>query len=104
MNRKKGELPEITREVYKGVKRMDRQQFQRFCAGLYKYGYEDGRDSVPGIDVEKVIEAIGAVKGIGKTRLVSIMEALDKEFCKKKESEFLRTIAKDNMKKQENTL
>lgn len=101
---KKGEMPEITREIYKGVKRMDRQQFQKFCAGLYEYGYEDGRDSVPGIDVDKVIEVIGAVKGIGKTRLVSIAEALDKELCKKKESAFLRAIAENNMKKQENTL
>ena len=47
---KKGEMPEITREIYKGVKRMDRQQFERFCIDLYKTGYEDGKDSVQGID------------------------------------------------------
>lgn len=94
---KKGEMPEITREIYKGVKRMDRQQFERFCTGLYKSGYEDGVDSVPGIDVEKVVETIGAVKGIGQTRLVSIAEALDKAFCEK-ESSFLQAIAENNAK------
>lgn len=77
---KKGEMPEITREIYKGVKRMDRQQFERFCADLYKNGYEDGKDSVQGIDVSEVLEVIGTVKGIGQARLLSIAEALDRVF------------------------
>lgn len=94
---KKGEMPEITREIYKGVKRMDRQQFERFCADLYKNGYEDGKDSVQGIDVNEVLEVIGTVKGIGQTRLLSIAEALDKAFCKE-ESSFLQTIAENNAK------
>ena len=98
MNRhRKGVMPEITREIYKGVKRMDRQQFERFCAELYKNGYEDGRESVAGIDVEKAVEVIGTVKGIGQTRLLSIAEALDKAFCKE-ESSFLQTIAENNAK------
>ena len=77
---KKGEMPEITREIYKGVKRMDRQQFERFCNDLYKNGYEDGKDSVQGIDVSEVLEVIGTVKGIGQARLLSIAEALDRVF------------------------
>ncbi len=77
---KKGEMPEITREIYKGVKRMDRQQFERFCKDLYKNGYEDGKDSVQGIDVSEVLEVIGTVKGIGQARLLSIAEALDRVF------------------------
>ena len=44
MNRhRKGVMPEITREIYKGVKRMDRQQFERFCAELYKRNRERNR-------------------------------------------------------------
>ncbi len=81
MNRhRKGVMPEITREIYKGVKRMDRQQFERFCRELYKNGYEDGKDSVQGIDVNEVLEVIGTVKGIGQARLLSIAEVLDKVF------------------------
>ena len=81
MNRhRKGVMPEITREIYKGVKRMDRQQFERFCKDLYKNGYEDGKDSVQGIDVSEVLEVIGTVKGIGQARLLSIAEALDRVF------------------------
>lgn len=94
---KKGEMPEITREIYKGVKRMDRQQFERFCRELYRNGYEDGKDSVQGIDVDKAVEVIRTVKGIGQTRLLGIAEALDKAFCKE-ESSFLQTIAENNAK------
>ena len=68
MNRhRKGVMPEITREIYKGVKRMDRQQFERFCRELYRNGYEDGKDSVQGIDVDKAVEVIRTVKGIDQT-------------------------------------
>ena len=59
---------------------MDRQQFERFCRELYRNGYEDGKDSVQGIDVSEVLEVIGTVKGIGQARLLSIAEVLDKVF------------------------
>lgn len=64
MNRnKKGVMPEITREVYKNVKKFDRQQFTGFCTDLYKYGYEDGRESVPGVELE---ESAGCGQGTGQ--------------------------------------
>lgn len=81
MNRnKKGVMPEITREVYKSVKKFDRQQFQGFCRDLYAYGFEDGRASVPGVDVQAVIEAISGVKGIGAVKLAAIKEAIESAF------------------------
>lgn len=73
MNRnKKGVMPEITRDIYKGVKKFDRQQFTNFCTDIYKFGFEDGRESVPGIDVEKILEVIAATKGIGPKKLEEI--------------------------------
>lgn len=81
MNRnRKGVMPEITREIYKNVKRFDRQQFTGFCTDLYKYGYEDGRNSVPGIDLEKVYEIIAATKGIGPVKLAEIKANIDAAF------------------------
>lgn len=86
MNRnKKGVMPEITREVYKSVKKFDRQQFTNFCTDLYKFGYEDGRESVPGMDVEKIYEVIASVKGIGPKKLEEIKENIEKIFDTKKE-------------------
>lgn len=81
MNRnKRGVMPEITRETYKSVKKYDRQQFTVFCANLYKYGYEDGRESVPGIDVADIMDAISGVKGIGAKKMESIRAAIEAMF------------------------
>lgn len=81
MNRnRKGIMPEITREVYKSVKKFDRQQFQSFCADLYKFGYEDGRESVPGIDVRKIYEDIAATNGIGPKKLAEIKANIEAAF------------------------
>lgn len=78
MNRnKKGVMPEITREIYKGVKKFDRQQFANFCVDLYQYGYEDGKASVPTIDWSTIYAAIGRIKGIGTKKLEEIQRAIE---------------------------
>lgn len=85
MNRnRKGAMPEITREVYKSVKKFDRQQFMSFCSDLYTYGFEDGKDSVPGIDVEKIYEVIAKTKGIGPKKLEDIKANIEAAFGGKK--------------------
>lgn len=70
----------LRREDYKKVKKMDRSQFEGFCKSLYMEGYRDGRDSVPGIDISQVKEAIAATKGIGESRLQAIMENIKSRF------------------------
>lgn len=50
----------ITRARYKSIKAFDHQQMENFCADIYKSGYEDGRASVPGIDLTTIYEAIGS--------------------------------------------
>ena len=59
---------------------MDHQQFERFCTGVYQEGYNDGRQSVPGIDLTEVKEAVLGVKGIGEKRMQCIMDALEAKF------------------------
>lgn len=81
MNRnKKGVMPEITRDTYKGVKKFDRQQFTNFCNDIYKFGVEDGKASVPAVDVEKILEIISATKGIGPKKLDEIKANLEAVF------------------------
>lgn len=83
MNRnKKGVMPEITREVYKSVKKFDRQQFAAFCTDLYRFGYEDGQESAPAVDVEEIMTVIANTKGIGQRRTDSIREGIEKLFRK----------------------
>lgn len=83
MNRnRKGVMPEITREIYKNVKKFDRQQFTGFCTDLYKYGYEDGRESVPGVELEEVMTAVAAARGVGKRTLDNIRNRVEQLFRK----------------------
>ncbi len=70
----------LRREQYLRVKKMDRQQMEEFCRNLYMSGYEDGRESVPGIDIEQIEEAIAGTKGIGESRLRSIMQSIEEKF------------------------
>ena len=76
----------LRREDYKRVKRMDRQQFEDFCKNLYQMAYEEGRRSVPGIDITEVQKAIGETPGIGTKRLEAIMEILNSNFTKEEET------------------
>ena len=84
MNRNRlGEMPEITRATYKSVKKMDRQQFEEFCKNLYGYGFQDGKESVPGKDIEQILEAIAEVSGIGPKKMEDIRERVNGVFEKK---------------------
>ena len=77
----------LRREDYKRVKRMDRQEFEDFRRNLYKNAYNDGRESVPGVDVSQIKAAIAETKGIGEVRLKAIMDNIDRKFGGGKESE-----------------
>lgn len=70
----------LRREQYLRVKKMDRQQMEEFCQNLYMSGYEDGRESVPGIDIKQIEEAVAGTKGIGESRLRSIMRSIEEKF------------------------
>lgn len=72
----------LRREDYKRVKKMVRQQFESFCKNLYMTAYEEGRKSVPGIDITEVQKAISETPGIGAKRLEAITESLNSRFAK----------------------
>lgn len=66
-----------TRAVYKAVKKYDHQQFDDFCTQVYLSGYKDGKESVPGVDIEKVLKAITDVKGVGPALAGKIRTAVN---------------------------
>lgn len=86
-NMKSGTGYMLRREDYKRVKRMDRQQFEDFCKNLCQTAYEEGRRSVPGIDITEVQKAISETPGIGSKRLQSIMDSLNSKFGEEKSDE-----------------
>ena len=69
---KKGNNYLITRARYKSIKAFDHQQMEQFCTDIYKSGYQDGRESVPGVDIEAIMKAIENTKGIGAKKLADI--------------------------------
>lgn len=84
---KKGNNYLITRARYKSIKAFDHQQMEQFCTDIYKSGYQDGRESVPGVDVETIMEAIRSVKGIGAKRLYAIRDSIEAVFAKDGDNE-----------------
>lgn len=88
MNRnKKDNKYLITRARYKSIKAFDHQQMEQFCTDIYKSGFQDGRESVPGVDVETIMEAIRSVKGIGAKRLYAIRDSIEAVFAKDGDNE-----------------
>lgn len=55
----------INRIKYKDIKRYDHQQMEDFLTDVYKNGYADGKESVPGVELQDVEKALQDVKGIG---------------------------------------
>ena len=81
MNRnRKGKMPEITRDRYKSIKKYARQQFTAFCTDLYGFGFQDGRESVPGVDITTIMKAIENTKGIGAKKLADIKASIEAVF------------------------
>mgnify|MGYP000944188283 CR=1 FL=1 len=85
MNRnKKGIMPDITNKVYKDVKKYDPNQFRSFCAKIYGYGFEDGKEAAlkdaSNVTVEDIVKVISQVKGVGEKKLEVIKAELTAAF------------------------
>lgn len=72
----------INRTRYKDIKRYDHQQMEDFLTEVYKNGYEDGKESVPGVELQDVEKALQDVKGIGPVVWNRINERLAELFRK----------------------
>lgn len=84
---KKGNNYLITRARYKSIKAFDHQQMEQFCTDIYKSGYQDGRESVPGVDIEAIMKAIENTKGIGAKKLADIRASIEAVFAKDGDNE-----------------
>ena len=69
----------INRKEYEKIKRYGRTQMDTFIQSVYKSGFEDGTESVPGIDTSKISEILLGIKGLGAKRVECIVAALEKE-------------------------
>ena len=53
----------INRTRYKDIKRYDHQQMEDFLTEVYKNGYADGKESVPGVELQDVEKSTAGCQG-----------------------------------------
>lgn len=68
----------LNRNLYRQIKSMDKNELSRTLNNIYKMGKEDAMKGIEAIDIDmdRLRSQIGAVKGIGETRLNLIMEII----------------------------
>ena len=74
----------INRKEYEKIKKYDRTQMDTFIQSVYKSGFDDGKSSVPGIDIAEVRKTLLSIKGLGAKRVECIVAALEKEMKSEK--------------------
>ena len=68
----------LNRNLYRQIKSMDKNELSRTLNNIYEMGKEDALKGIEAVDIDmdKLRSQIGAIKGIGETRLNQIMEII----------------------------
>ncbi|MGN0666658.1 MAG: hypothetical protein ACI4KF_09055 [Huintestinicola sp.] len=68
----------LNRNLYRQIKSMDKNELSHTLKNIYEMGKEDAMKGIEAVDIdmEKMRSQIGAIKGIGETRLNQIMEII----------------------------
>ena len=68
----------LNRNLYRQIKSMDKNELSRTLNNIYEMGKEDAMKGIEAadIDMDRLRCQIGAIKGIGETRLNLIMEII----------------------------
>ena len=72
---------ELTRKLYKDIKKKDHQQMNDYMTALYKLGFDDGLASAS-IDYDVLNKVLLEVKGIGVVKaeaIINKLKEIDKE-------------------------
>ena len=65
----------LTRKVYKDIKKKDHQQMNDYMTALYKQGFDDGLASAT-IDYDVLKKVLLEVKGIGVVKAEAVINKL----------------------------
>ena len=66
---------ELTRKLYKDIKKKDHQQMNDYLRNLYKLGFDDGISSAS-IDYDVLKKVLLEVKGIGAVKAEAVINKL----------------------------
>ncbi|MBQ6634417.1 MAG: hypothetical protein IJH80_09575 [Ruminococcus sp.] len=67
---------ELSRNLYKEFKNMNREKMQTVLTNIYKQGAESVETA--GVDLDELRKAIGNINGIGEKRLDEIMQVIER--------------------------
>lgn len=73
-------MVEISRELYKKIKNMNRQQLQSYLNDLYNEGFNNGVSAMSKQVAERVDRGVRNANGVGEKRYAEIMASINKEF------------------------
>ena len=73
----------ISREMYKGIKKMNSQEMNVFLTNVFNEGAKAAVSNTNSITLEDLHTTISSVKGIGNKRMEEIDEAIKKLFQEK---------------------
>ena len=68
-------FPSFTRETYKAVKKMDREQMETFLRNIYNTGKNSNQEAV--VDFGELRKRLAEIKGIGEKRLDLVMKTVE---------------------------
>ena len=68
-------FPNFTRETYKTVKKMDREQMETFFRNVYDIGKNSNHEAV--VDFSELRKRLSEIKGIGEKHLDLVMETVE---------------------------
>ena len=68
-------FPNFTRDTYKTVKKMDREQMETFFRNVYDMGKNSNHEAV--VDFSELRKRLAEIKGIGEKRLDLVMETVE---------------------------
>lgn len=67
---------ELSRNLYKEFKNMNREKMQTVLTNIYKQGAESVETA--SVDLDELRKAIGNINGIGEKRLDEIMQVIER--------------------------
>ena len=70
---------ELNRKEYLKIRKMDHNQMMSWAKKMYDSGFEDGQESVTGLDISLIKKALLSIKGIGEKKAADILVAIEKE-------------------------
>lgn len=68
----------LDRNLYRQIKSMGKNELSQTLNNIYEMGKEDAMKGIEAVDIniDKIRSEIGAIKGIGETRLNQIIEII----------------------------